>query len=78
MIMTVLELADRFCGFSAVVDGACFCAVEASPRMLALLNGIVIAATFSAGRGILTGVVSVLIYYSTAFAPPICSAATWR
>ena len=74
--MTVLELVDGFCGFSAVVAGTYYCAVDAPPGMLASLNGIVIAATFSAGRGILTGVVSVLIYYSTAFAPPICSAAT--
>ena len=59
--MTVLELVDGFCGFSAVVAGTYYCAVDAPPGMLASLNGIVIAATFGAGKGIGTSVGSVLI-----------------
>lgn len=59
--MAVIEVADGLCGFTATVAGSYYCAAEAPPGMLASLNGIVVAVVFGAGRGIGTGVGSVVI-----------------
>ena len=59
--MTVMEVADGFCGFLAVVAASYYCAAEAPPGMLASLNGVVMATVFGAGSGIGTSVGSVLI-----------------